>query len=75
MTLAAEAPTVWHRLAAAARRPLRRCQAEALDGAALRDLGLSRSELGSFEAEASGIAAHTRRRLADLPLLRCPPAY
>ena len=69
---------MWHRLAAAAVRPLRsrqrRCEAEALDVATLRDLGLSRSELGSFEAEANGFAPPTRRRLADASRVRCPPA-
>jgi uncharacterized protein YjiS (DUF1127 family) len=36
-----------------------------LDGAALRDLGLDRSELDSFAAEAARTAARTRRRLAS----------
>jgi uncharacterized protein YjiS (DUF1127 family) len=57
----------WQWLAAAVARPLRRPrlrhQHESLDATALRDLGLSRSELGSFQAEAVGTAARTRRRV------------
>lgn len=37
---------------------------EVLDGATLRDLGVCRSELESFRAEAEGTASRTR--------LRCP---
>lgn len=37
-----------------------------LDADALRDLGLDRSELASYLAEASGRAPATRRRLAPL---------
>jgi hypothetical protein len=62
--------SAWHWLAAAVVRPLRsarlRREHEALDGAAFRDLGLCRSELGSFEAEARGAAPRTRRRCAAL---------
>lgn len=35
-----------------------------LDPEAFRDLGVDRSELGSFEAEAMGAAACTRRRVS-----------
>jgi len=59
---------MWQRLAAAVVRPLRRQRLrrehEWLDGAALRDLGLSRSELSSFHAEAAGSAFRTRRRVS-----------
>lgn len=34
-----------------------------LDRAALRDLGIDRSELGSYAAEAAGAASCTRRRV------------
>jgi hypothetical protein len=57
---------MWNWLAAAVDRPLRRHrlrrERNALDGAAFRDLGLSRSELASFDAEADGIAPCSRRR-------------
>jgi hypothetical protein len=36
-----------------------------LDPATCRDLGLSCSELGSFQAEALGLAPRTRRRVAE----------
>jgi hypothetical protein len=39
-------------------------RAEDLDDAALRDLGLSRSELRSCHAEAVGLVEPTRRRVA-----------
>ena len=45
----------WQRARLQARQP-------GLDDATLRDLGISRSELGSFEAEASGRAPATRLR-------------
>ena len=35
-----------------------------LDQTAFRDLGLDRSELGSYEAEATGTANRTRRRVS-----------
>ena len=57
---------MWNWLAAALDRRLRRQhlrrEREALDEAAFRDLGLSRSELASFDAEVEGIAPCTRRR-------------
>ena len=57
---------MWNQLAAAVDRLLRRQRLrrehDALDEAAFRDLGLSRSELGSFDAEAMGIAPCSRRR-------------
>ena len=37
---------------------------ERLDDEALRDLGMSRSEIDSFAAEADGRAQRTRRRVA-----------
>jgi hypothetical protein len=40
------------------------CGAQPLDGHALRDLGVDRSECGSYLAEATGRADATRRRLA-----------
>jgi len=59
---------MWNWLAAAVDRPLQRQrlrrERDELDGAALRDLGLSRSELDSFDAEAFGTAPRTRRRCA-----------
>ena len=68
MTPGLGAGPLWHWLAAAVVRPLHQQRLwrehEALDGAALRDLGVSRSELGSFQAEADGSAACTRRRCA-----------
>ena len=39
-----------------------------LDQNALRDLGLDRSELGSYEAEAVGAAICTRRRVSNVPI-------
>jgi uncharacterized protein YjiS (DUF1127 family) len=65
---AVAASSTWQRLAAAVVRPLRRQRLrrghEVLDCAALRDLGLSRSELSSFQAEAAGIVDRTRRRVS-----------
>jgi hypothetical protein len=65
---ASAAGSMWQRLAAAVVRPLRlhrvRSEHEWLDAATFRDLGLSRSELGSFQAEAAGTAARTRRRVS-----------
>jgi uncharacterized protein YjiS (DUF1127 family) len=40
-------------------------RAEHLDDAALRDLGLSRSELRSVHAEMAGLAEPTRRRVVE----------
>jgi uncharacterized protein YjiS (DUF1127 family) len=45
------------------RRRARR-QLQLLDGHALRDLGIDRSEWSSYEAEAAGLAAPTRRRIS-----------
>ena len=44
-------------------------QLDRLDDAALRDIGLARSEIASANAEALGALERTRRRLAD-PRLR-----
>jgi len=64
-------PRPFRRLAAAierVRRDLReRRELEMLDGNALRDLGLHRSEYGSYLAEASGAANPTRRRIGGHP--------
>jgi len=69
----------WQRLWVAARRPavvlvLRICHAQrraredrelrSLDAGTLRDLGVDRSELPSYQVESDGRAAHTRRRVA-----------
>jgi uncharacterized protein YjiS (DUF1127 family) len=40
-------------------------QLQALDAAALRDLGLDRSELGSVHAEISGLSSPTRRIVVE----------
>jgi hypothetical protein len=40
-------------------------RADDLDDAALRDLGLSRSELRSVHAEVAGLAEPTRRRVVE----------
>ncbi len=57
---------MWNWLAAAVHRLLRRHrfrrEHEVLDEAACRDLGLCRSELASFGAEAAGFAPCSRRR-------------
>jgi uncharacterized protein YjiS (DUF1127 family) len=53
--------TTW--LAEARRCAAARREFQALDNAALRDLGMARSEFGSFWAEAHGSAEHTRRRV------------
>ena len=79
MTSGRAAGSAWHRLAAAAGRLLRSMRPwrddDALDDAALRDLGLGRSELGSFQAEAEGFAPCTRRRCAALVTPGPPVAY
>lgn len=58
----------WQRLVKAIRRWRRELQErrelELLDGNALRDLGLHRSEYLSYLAEASGAADQTRRRIS-----------
>jgi Protein of unknown function (DUF4242) len=43
----------------------RRREIESLDPQALRDLGLDRSELGSYDAESAGRAPRTRRRVSS----------
>jgi uncharacterized protein YjiS (DUF1127 family) len=45
-------------------------QLQALDAAALRDLGLTRSEIGSVHAESSGRVAATRRAFAEHEWIR-----
>jgi uncharacterized protein YjiS (DUF1127 family) len=47
-----------------------RRQLESLDAAALRDLGLDRSEIGSAIAELQGRAARTRRIVLEHEWLR-----
>ena len=56
---------LWHGLAGACRAALARDRMPWLDDATLRDLGLTRSELSSFQAEAMGRTEVTRRRLLD----------
>jgi len=67
-TLAAQYPAVLtalgHALATALRRRFVEGREPALDPATLRDLGVSRSELSSVDAEAAGRMAPTRRRIA-----------
>ena len=69
-TLATQYPAalaaLGHALATAFRRAFLEGREPALDDAALRDLGLSRSELSSFDAEAEGRIPVTRRRVAAL---------
>jgi len=45
-------------------------QLQSLDAAALRDLGLTRSEIGSVHAESAGRAAATRRPIVEHEWLR-----
>jgi uncharacterized protein YjiS (DUF1127 family) len=56
----------WWR-AAGERRRVRRAQRElpALDEHTLRDIGVARSEFGSFWAESHGVAEATRRRVLE----------
>ncbi|WP_428421111.1 DUF1127 domain-containing protein [Methylibium sp.] len=60
----------WHGLARALARLQRRRQQrheqQLLDPHALRDLGLDRSELGSYDAEAAGAVDCTRRRVFNV---------
>ena len=51
------------RLAAARRHAAARREFQRLDSGTLRDLGMTRSEFGSFWAEAHGLAEHTRVRV------------
>ena len=55
---------LWHDVIGAWRCAIAR-RAEDLDDAALRDLGLSRSELRSVHAEMAGLAESTRRRVVE----------
>jgi uncharacterized protein YjiS (DUF1127 family) len=57
----------WLRIAYAERRRAARMRAELarLGEEALRDLGIARAELLSFDAEARGVAARTRLRVLD----------
>ena len=57
----------WLRIAYAEQRRAARVRAEfaQLSDAALRDLGIWRHELPSFDAEARGLAERTRRRVVD----------
>jgi hypothetical protein len=55
---------IGHALAAFIRDAFGPDRHAALDDATLRDLGISRSELASFRAEAEGRAPVTRRRVA-----------
>lgn len=54
-----------HALATAFRNALVGGREPALDDATLRDLGLSRSELPSYQAEAEGRVEATRRRIVN----------
>ncbi|HEU5296547.1 MAG TPA: hypothetical protein VFU71_17335 [Burkholderiaceae bacterium] len=55
---------LWDDLIGAWRLAIAR-QPDALDDAALRDLGISRSELQSYIAEADGLVESTRRRVIE----------
>ena len=61
--LASAVAAALRRQRALRRRASARAACDALDEAALRDLGLHRSELDSCCAEAHGHAAPTRRRI------------
>ena len=52
-----------HDIVGAWRYALARNTSERIDDATLRDIGLDRSELGSYHAELDGRAAVTRRRV------------
>lgn len=54
---------MWRDAVRACRRALAAPSHEAIDDLTLRDLGMSRSELGSYAAEASGRAELTRQRV------------
>jgi hypothetical protein len=54
-----------HALATAFRNAFAGGREPALDDATLRDLGLSRSELASYQAEAEGRVEATRRRIVN----------
>jgi uncharacterized protein YjiS (DUF1127 family) len=61
-------PWPWRRLLSAIRRRRRarqqRAELRLLEHRDLRDLGIDRSELPSFDAEAAGTAPSTRRRIS-----------
>jgi uncharacterized protein YjiS (DUF1127 family) len=59
-------PWLAHAVAELQRRRHEREELRLLDSCALRDLGLDRSELGSCQAEATGAAHCTRRRIAGV---------
>jgi uncharacterized protein YjiS (DUF1127 family) len=65
----------WLRIAYAERRRAARLQAEIakLSEHALRDVGISREELLSYDAEARGIAEKTRLRVVDARGRQCSP--
>ncbi|MCW5636122.1 MAG: hypothetical protein KIT17_22490 [Rubrivivax sp.] len=54
---------LWRDLVGSWRWALARAHEPAIDAATLRDLGMSRSELASFEAEARGDVEATRLRV------------
>ena len=64
-TYPASLTALGHALATAFRNALAGDREPALDDATLRDLGLSRSELPSYRAEAEGHVEATRRRILD----------
>lgn len=55
--------TILHRAAGAWRHAAARREFQRLDDAALRDLGISRSEFDSYWAESLGQAERSRRRV------------
>jgi uncharacterized protein YjiS (DUF1127 family) len=55
------------------RRARQHRELRALDAGALRDLGVDRSELASYETESDGLALHTRRRVAPRMLRTMEP--
>jgi len=55
-----------HEMAGAWRCAVARRQMADIDDRTLRDLGVHRSEIGSYFAEAIGETSLTRRRIADL---------
>lgn len=65
----------WLRIAYAERRRAARARADLarLSDHALRDLGISRDELLSYDAEARGIVEKTRLRVVDARGRRCSP--
>ena len=54
----------WRDLVRSWRHTLTHARQPAIDEATLRDLGVARSELDSFRAEAEGLASSTRLRVA-----------